>query len=186
MRGTDFAVISWDMPSGSVFDGFAYDFPFLNETLKELGTVPQSVRFESLEPNSNYTVMLYVFSRHVDGSLLYSEPIAFNFSTCVWLGLSSQLFFWGVFLLLFLSSSFFGFSLVSFGQASRSFQFTFLGWDFLCCYFYVLFVCLFVPLQCFPSFGLDNLGQASGSFELMCFGLSLVLFLASFEKHNWY
>ena len=93
MRGTDFAVISWDIPSGTVFDGFAYDFPFLNETLKELGAVPQSVRFESLEPNSNYSVTLYVFSRHVDGSLLYSQPIAFNFSTCVWLGFFSVSFF---------------------------------------------------------------------------------------------
>ena len=93
MRGTDFAVISWDMPSGSVFDGFAYDFPFLNETLTELGASPQSVRFESLENNSSYTVTLYVFSRHVDGSLLYSEPTAFNFSTCVWLGCFFQSFF---------------------------------------------------------------------------------------------
>ena len=105
-----------------------------------------------------------------------------TFLTVVFLGL--------FLLLLFLSSSFPGFSLVSFGQASRSFQFTFLGWDFLRCYFYVLFVCLFVclfvPLQCFPSFGLDNLGQASRSFELTSFGLSLVLFLASFEKRNWY
>ena len=120
------------------------------------------------------------------GAFCTASPLPSTFPhVCGW-DFPHNCFFWGVFLLLFLSSSFFGFSLVSFGQASRSFQFTFLGWDFLRCYFYVLFVCLFVPLQCFPSFGLDNLGQASGSFELMCFGLSLVLFLASFEKHNWY
>ena len=94
------------------------------------------------------------------------------------------LFFWGVFVVVVSFQFLPWFCLDSFGQASRSLEFTFLGLDFLRCYFYVLFVCLFVPLQCFPSFGLDNLGQASRSFELTYFGLSLVLFLASFEKHN--
>ena len=108
MKGTDFAVISWDMPSGSVFDGFAYDFPFTNETLVELPADPLNVRFESLDPKSNYTVTLYVFSRRVDGSLLYSEPISFNFSTCVWFRkkkcFSSWMFF--LFLLGFLVFAF--------------------------------------------------------------------------------
>ncbi|XP_070189417.1 tyrosine-protein phosphatase 10D-like [Littorina saxatilis] len=81
MKGTDFAVISWDTPSGSVFDGFAYDFKFFNETLAPLGPEPLSVRFESLEANSNYTVTLYVYSNRVDGTVLYSKPVDFNFST---------------------------------------------------------------------------------------------------------
>ncbi|KAL8579584.1 hypothetical protein ACOMHN_025537 [Nucella lapillus] len=81
MKGTDFAVISWDTPTGSVFDGFAYDFPFLNQSLEKLPASPLSVRFEGLKPKSNYSVTLYVFSRRVDGSLLFSEPTPFNFST---------------------------------------------------------------------------------------------------------
>ena len=133
------------MPSGSVFDGFAYDFPFLNETLKELGTVPQSVRFESLEPNSNYTVMLYVFSRHVDGSLLYSEPIAFNFSTCVWLGLSSQLFFGVFFCCCFFPVLCLVLVLLVLGKLPGVFNLPFLvGIFFAVIFTFCLFVCLFL------------------------------------------
>ncbi|KAK7491298.1 hypothetical protein BaRGS_00017399, partial [Batillaria attramentaria] len=81
LKGTDFVTIAWDVPSGTVYDGFAYDFPFFNETLTELPADPTSKKFESLDANSNYTVTLYVFSRHVDGNILYSLPTTFNFST---------------------------------------------------------------------------------------------------------
>lgn len=83
LKGTDFVTVAWDVPSGTVYDGFAYDFDFSNETLAELPAAPTYKKFESLDANSNYTVTLYVFSRHVDGTILYSLPIAFNFSTCV-------------------------------------------------------------------------------------------------------
>ena len=78
----DFVVVSWDAPSGSVIDGYAYDFEYLNDTQVLLPPTPLSLKLEVLQPDKNYTVVLYAFSRSYTGDLLYSDPIEFNFTTC--------------------------------------------------------------------------------------------------------
>lgn len=90
LRSTSFVTVTWDAPSGSVFDGFAYDFPRFNESLVRLPPVPLSKMFESLSAESNYTVIFYVTSNSAAGLVLYSLPTVFTFSTCV---LWSQTFY---------------------------------------------------------------------------------------------
>ena len=82
VRGIDSVTVAWDHPLGSGLSGYAITFADQNLTLLQLTPDITQYKFEGLEPEANYTLQHYVFSRRLDGVLLYSPEIQFNFSTC--------------------------------------------------------------------------------------------------------
>ena len=82
VRGIDSVTVAWDPPIGSGLSGYALTFDPLNLTLHTIEAEVTQYKFSGLEPEANYTVEVYVFSQDLDGAVLYSPPIYFNFSTC--------------------------------------------------------------------------------------------------------
>ncbi|GFN86195.1 protein-tyrosine-phosphatase [Plakobranchus ocellatus] len=81
VRGIDTVTLAWDAPAGSALSGFALTFDPLNLTLIPLPVEVDQYKLEGLQPDTNYSSQVFVFSRRPRGGLVYSAATHFNFST---------------------------------------------------------------------------------------------------------